>query len=67
MRTEVLCISILRVALGSRVKLASCKSALNPSVVYSTDRSKAAVPVLVLLFVAQWFILRGYFILCLTL
>ena len=29
------------------------------SVVYSTDRSKAVVPVLVLLFVALWFILRG--------
>ena len=28
-------------------------------VVYSTDRSKAMVPVLVLLFVALWFILRG--------
>ena len=27
---------------------------------YSTDRSKAVVPVLVLLFVALWFILRGY-------
>ena len=39
--------------------LASCKSALNPPVVCSTDRSKAAVPVLVLLFVALWFILRG--------
>ena len=36
-----------------------CKSALNPPVVYSTDRSKAVVPVLVLLFVALWFILRG--------
>ena len=33
------------------MKLASCKSALNPPVVYSTDRSKAVVPVLVLLFV----------------
>ena len=53
-----LCISVLRVASGSRVKLASCKSALNPPVVYSTDRSKAVVPVLVLLFVALWFILR---------
>ena len=42
-----------------RVKLASCKSALNPQLVYSTDRSKAVVPVLVLLFVALWFILRG--------
>ena len=37
-----------------------CKSALNPRwVVYSTDRSKAVVPVLILLFVALWFILRG--------
>ena len=59
MRTEFLCVSVLRVASGSRVKLASCKSALNPPVVYSTDRSKAVVPVLVLLFVALWFILRG--------
>ena len=40
------------------MKLASCKSALNPPVVYSTDRSKAVVPVLVLLFVALWVILR---------
>ena len=59
MRTEFLCISVLRVASGPRVKLASCKSALNPTVVCSTDRSKAVVPVLVLLFVALWFILRG--------
>ena len=59
MRTEFLCISVLRVASGPRVKLASCKSALNPPVVYSTDRSKAVVPVLVLLFGALWFILRG--------
>ena len=29
MRTEFLCISILRVASGPRVKLASCKSDLN--------------------------------------
>ena len=59
MRTEFLCISVLRVASGPRVKLASCKSALNPLVVYSTDRSKAMVPVLILLVVALWFILRG--------
>ena len=59
MRTEFLCISVLRVASGPRVKLASCKSALNPTVVCSTDRSKAVVPVLVLVFVALWFILRG--------
>ena len=41
------------------MKLASCKSAFKPPVVYSADRSKAMVPVLVLLFVALWFILRG--------
>ena len=50
MRTEL--------ASGPRVKLASCKSALNPPVIYSIDRSKAVVLVLVLLFVALWFILR---------
>ena len=66
MRTEFLCISVLRVASGPRVKLTSCKSALTPPppppppppVVCSTDRSKAVVPVLVLLFFALWFILR---------
>ena len=49
------------------LKLASCKSTLNPPMVYSTDRSKAVVPVLVLLFVALWFILPGnlfYLLLC---
>ena len=61
MRTEFLCISALRVASGPRVKLASCKSALNPPMVYSTDRSKAVVPVLIL-----FLLLRG-FVLCLTL
>ena len=30
MRIEFLCNSVLRVALGPRVMLASCKSALNP-------------------------------------
>ena len=45
MRTEFLCISVLRVASGPRVKLASCKSALNPTGGFSTDRSKAVVPV----------------------
>ena len=58
MRTDFfLCISVLRVALGPRMKLASCKSALNPPMVCSTDSSKAVVPVLV--FVALWFILQG--------
>ena len=55
MRTEVLCISVLRVASGPRVKLASRKSALNPTVVYSTDRSKAVVLVVSLLFVLFFF------------
>ena len=59
MRTEILYISVLRVASGPRVKLAGRKSALNPAVVYSTYRSKAVVPVLVLLFVAFWLILRS--------
>ena len=58
MRTEFLCISVLRVASGPRV-LAGCKSALNHPEVCPTDRSKAVVPVLVLLFFALWFILRG--------
>ena len=49
----------IKSCIGTRVKLASYKIALNPQVVYSTDRSKARVPVLVLLFVALWFILRG--------
>ena len=51
------------------MKLASCKSALNPPVVYSTDRSKAVVPVLVLLFGALLFILRGdlFFLPCVIL
>ena len=76
MRTEFLCISVLRVASGPRVKLAGRKSSPPQThtlpkrpppphphpplaVVYSTYRSKAVVPVLVLLFVALWFILRS--------
>ena len=58
-QTKFLFISVLRVASRPRVKLASYKSALNPPVVYSTDSSKVVVLVLVLLFVALWFILRG--------
>ena len=52
-------LDILLTRFKPRVKLASCKSALHPPVVCSTDRSKAVVPVLVLLLVALWFILRG--------
>ena len=36
MRTEFLCISVLRVASGPRVKLVTCKSALTRPVVYRT-------------------------------
>ena len=56
---QILCISVLRVASGPRVKLDSCKRVLTPPVVFSADRSKAVVPALVLLFVALWFILWG--------
>ena len=63
-----------RVASEPRVKLARCKNALNTPpprpVVYSTDRSKAVGKVLVLLFVALWFILRSdlfYVLSCVTL
>ena len=42
------------------MKFASCKNAQNQPVFYSTDRSKVVVLVLVLLFFALWFILRGY-------
>ena len=46
-------ISVLRVASRPRVKLTGCKSALNPPVVYSTYRSMAVVPVLVLVTLIQ--------------
>ena len=59
MRTEFLCISVLRVASGPRVKLTSCIIALNPAVVYSTDRSKAVVLVLLLFFVLFFFSVCG--------
>ena len=48
------------------MKLAGCKSALNRTVIYSTDRSKAAVPVLVLLFVVLCFFSTRRFVLILT-
>ena len=55
----------LRVASEHRVKLVDCWSALNSLVSYTTDHSKAVVPVLLILFVAldvipgnslRWFI-----------
>ena len=57
--TEILAHDKILTGSGPMVKLASCKSALNPLVVYSTDRSKAVVPVFVLLVGALWFIMRG--------
>ena len=67
MRTEFVCISVLRVASGPRVKMARCKSALNPPVVYSTDCSKAVVSMLVLLFCCFVVYSTRQFVLCLTL
>ena len=66
MQNEFLYCSVLRVTSGPRVTLACGKNALNPPVVYSTDRSKAVVLVLVLFFVALWFILPGdlFYALC---
>ena len=58
--------TLSRITSGPRVNLAGRKSAFNPRplprpslVVYSTDRSKTVVTVLVLLVFALWFILRG--------
>ena len=60
-RAEFLCVSVLEVASGPGVGLAGCKGALGPPppVVCPAGRSGAVVPVLVLLLVALWFILRG--------
>ena len=54
----------IKSSIGTQGEVSHCKSTLNPTVICSTDRSKAAVPVLVLLFVALWFIL---FVLYITL
>ena len=83
MRTEFLCISVLRVASGPRVKLVSCKSILTapstihpppptpppaPHAVYSTaDPSKAVVPMLVLLFICFVVYSTKRFVLCIIL
>ena len=67
MRTDFLCITVFRVASGLRVKLTVYKSALKPTVVYSTNSSKAVVPVLVLLFVAFVVYVARQLVLCLIL
>ena len=48
-RAGFLCVSVLGVASGPRVGLAGCRCSLSPPMVYSTGRSGAVVPVLVLL------------------
>ena len=72
MRTDFLCVSVSRIASGSRVKLASCKSALTPPppppwwfTLLTVLRRWSFL--LVLLFVALWFILRGDLFYVLTL
>ena len=53
------CISVLCVASRPRVKLIDGKISLHPTVVYTTDLSRAVVTVLLLIYIALWFILRG--------
>ena len=67
MRTEFLCISVLRVASGPRVKLASCKSALYPPVVCSADRTKAGGPGFSLTLCCFVVISTRRFVICLSL
>ena len=72
---QILCMSVLRVASGPRVKFASYKSALTPFAPSPPPtsggllywRSKAVVSVLVLLFVAFLVYSTRRFVLCLTL
>ena len=56
---RILLYFILKVASGPRVKLIDCKAALNNPVIYTSDHSKAMVPMLLLLCVALWLVLRG--------
>ena len=49
----------IKSSIGTQGEVGWPQKGFKPPVVYSTDRSKAVVPMLVLLFVALWFILRG--------
>ena len=49
----------IKSSIGTQGEVSKLYKCFIPPVVYSTDRSKAVVPVFVLLFVALWFILRG--------
>ena len=60
----------IKSSIGTQGEAVGCKSALNPTVIYYIDRFKAVGPVLVLLLIALWFILRGelfYVLPCVTL
>ena len=60
MRTELFMYFCIKKYIGTQGEVCrQLKIFLNRSVVYTTDRSKAAVPVLFLFYVALWFILPG--------
>ena len=59
MRTEFLCISVLRVASGPKVKLASCKRALNPPLWFALPTVLRRWSRCYSYSLALWFILRG--------
>ena len=46
----------IKSSIGTQDEVGWLKKCFKPPVIYSTDRSKAMVPVLVLLFVALWFV-----------
>ena len=49
----------IKSSIGTQGDVGRLQKSFEHPVVYSTGRFKAVVPVLVLLFVALWFILRG--------
>ena len=57
-RSMVLCICILRITSGPRVKMSTAVKVLYPTVVYVTDSSKVTVPMVFFFYVALCFILR---------
>ena len=57
MNRTFLCIFVIRITSGPRVKFVDSKNA--PPVVDATDCYKTMAPVSLLYFVALWFLLRG--------
>ena len=53
---------MIKSGIGTQGEVSRLQKCFIPSVIYSTDRSKAVVPVLVLLYVALCFFLRGDFL-----